>query len=94
MSLVVNNILVRSYATNVYLAGRNTLGNIGATRPEYVQPVMLHAAKNYFIEDIDNALTRGWITTQEHADTLALKTPEDPQYRPVGVFLNKQDVTP
>jgi hypothetical protein len=79
--MAVNTLLVRSYATNVYLVGKNTLDNIQATRPEYVQPVMQYCADNYYIDDVDNALSNGWITSQQHADTLALKGPEDPQYR-------------
>lgn len=79
---MVNTLLVRSYATNVYLTGQNSLSNIEATRPEYVQPVMQYAATNFYIDDIDSALTKGWITAQEHADTLALKIATDKQYRP------------
>jgi len=80
--MAVNTLLVRSYASNVYLTGTNSLANIAATRPEYVQPVMQYAADVYFIDNVDYALAQGWITPQEHADTLALKGPEDPQYRP------------
>lgn len=80
--MTVNTILVKSYATNVYLTGTNSLANIQATRPEYVQPVMQRAADAYFIDDIDRALANGWITPIEHADTLALKGAEDPQNRP------------
>lgn len=84
---VVNMLLVRSYATNVYMTGGNSLSNIGATRPEYVEPVMKRAAEFYYIDDIDRALARGWITPQEHADTLALKTQDDPQYSPPLTFM-------
>lgn len=88
--MAVNNLLVRSYATNVYLTGRNSLSNIASTRSEYVEPVMLYAAQNYYINDIDYALARGFITPQEHADTLALKTPNDPQERPPIVLLSEE----
>lgn len=80
--MAVSTLLVKSYATNVYLTGSNSLANIQATRPDYVQPVMQRAADAYFIDDIDRALTNGWITAEEHADTLALKGAEDPQNRP------------
>lgn len=80
----VNALLVQSYATNVYLTGRNTLSNIGTTRPDYVEPVKLKGAQAYYIDDIDHALTAGYITAEEHAETLALKTPVDPQYRPAA----------
>jgi hypothetical protein len=85
--MAVNNLLVKSYATNVYLTGANSFEKIEATRPEYVEPtggpVMNYAARSYFINDIDRALANGWISPQHHADTLALKGPEDPQYVPV-----------
>lgn len=80
--MAVNNILVRSYSTNIYWTGKNSFANIGATRPEYVEPVKQYAANNYYIEDIDDSLTKGWITPIEHADTQALKTEDDPQHRP------------
>lgn len=35
-------------------------------------------------------LTKGWITPEEHADTLALKTPDDPQERPPIILMNKE----
>lgn len=80
--MTVNMLLVKSYALNVYLSGRNSFANISATRLEYVDPVKQFAADTYYIEDIDDALKNGWITPSEHADTLALKTTEDPQNRP------------
>jgi len=88
--MAVNPLLVRSYATNVYLAGTNSFANIAATRPDYVQPVKQYAADKYYIDDIDNALTKGWITPEEHADTLALKGPEDPQYRPITLAAEQE----
>lgn len=84
--MAVNHLLVRSYATNVYLTGRNSLSNINATRPEYVEPVKQYAADTFYIDDIDLALEKGYITAQEHADTLALKEADDPQYRPLNIM--------
>lgn len=83
-------LLVRSYATNVYMTGGNSLSNIEATRPEYVEPVMKRAAEFYYIDDIDRALAKGWITPQEHSDTLALKGPNDPQYSPPITLLSAE----
>lgn len=80
--MTVNILLVKSYATNVYRTGRNSLANIEILRPEYIEPVMLYAAQTYYIEEINDALTKGWITPTEHADTLALKGADDPQNRP------------
>lgn len=85
--MAVNTILVKSYATNVYLIGTNSFANIEATRPDYVEPVKQRAADAFFIDDIDRALANGWIDPQEHADTLALKGMEDPQYRPPIEFM-------
>jgi len=91
--MAINSILVKSYATNVYLTGRNSLSNIALTRPEYVAPVMQYAADTYYIDDINYALTQGWITPTEHADTLALKGPEDPQYRPALLVVQEEVVS-
>lgn len=44
-------------------------------KPEYVQPVKQYAAATYSYDQIDNALAKGWITAQEHADTTALMPP-------------------
>lgn len=79
---MTNTLLVNSYATTVYMTGKNSLSNIALTRPEYVEPVKQRAADYYYIDDIDRALMKGWITPSEYADTLALKGPEDPQYSP------------
>lgn len=91
MEGTVNILLVKSYATNVYRVGVNTLVNIEATRPQYVAPVMQYSASTYYIEDIDDALSRAWITPTEHADTLALKVEGDPQTRP-PYALSKEEV--
>ena len=90
--MAVNTLLVRSYATNVYLTGRNSLANIGASRPEYVEPVKQYAADTYYIDVIDKALTEGWITPQEDADTLALKDADDPQYRPPIILKSEETI--
>lgn len=89
----VNVLLVKSYATNVYRTGRNSLTNIAILRPEYIAPVMQYAADTYYIEEIDDALTKGWITPEEHADTQALKGVEDPQHRPPITFMTGGEVT-
>lgn len=80
--MAINTLLVKSYASNIYYTGTNSFANITATRPEYVEPVKQRAADAYYIDDIDRALTHGWITAEEHAETLALKGAEDPQNRP------------
>lgn len=89
---MANSLLVKSYATNVYLLGKNSLSNIATTRPDYVEPVKQYAADNYYIDEIDTALTKGYITPSEHADTLALKGPEDPQYSPPITLVAEQPI--
>jgi len=69
------------------MTGGTTFAYIEATRPEYVEPVKKRAAEQYYIDYIDRALINGWITSEEHADTLALKGPEDPQYSPPITFM-------
>ncbi|MBU3098757.1 MULTISPECIES: hypothetical protein [Clostridium] len=86
----VNTLLVKSYSQNVYTTGMNSLNNIEVVRPQYVAPVMLYAAKTFYIDLIDAALTKAWITPVEHADTMALKTPEDPQNQPPIEFLTTE----
>lgn len=88
--MAVHQLLVNSYATSVYLTGTNSLTNIAILRPEYVEPVKKRGADNYYIDDIDRALLRGYITQEEHADTLALKTPSSPQYRPESLMSEEQ----
>ena len=78
---MTNTLLVKSYATNVYLTGKNSLESIEAQRPDYLDPVMQFAADNYFIDDIEAAHVRGWITSEECEATLALKESGNVQYR-------------
>ena len=93
MAGTVNPLLVKSYAQNVYRTGMNTLANIEIVRPQYVAPVMQYSAATYYIEEIDDALTKAWITPTEQADTLALKTADDLQNRPPIDFLSIGGVT-
>lgn len=66
-----------SFARDIILYGNRTFNDIPAA---YVPYVKQYAADTFLIDQIDNALTQGWITQQEHDDILALKGPEDPQY--------------
>ena len=90
--MAVNALLVKSYALNIYLSGKNSFANITVTRPEYVEPVKVYAAKTYWIDDIDNALNKAYITAEEHAYTLSLKTIEDPQYRPYTMMAVNEEL--
>lgn len=91
--MAVNVLLVRAYALNVYRTGANSLSNIALTRPDYIIPVMQRAADFYEIDYIDQALTNSWITAQEHADTLALKGPEDQQHLPELLRVAETELT-
>lgn len=62
--------LTALYAKAIYIDGTKTFPQI---REEYVPHVKQYAADNYTIEQIGNALAQGWITQQEHDDTIALK---------------------
>lgn len=79
--MAISTLLVRSYCANIYLGGSTKLADIEIARPTYVVPVMQRAADYLTIDDVDYALDHGFITIQEHADTLDLKGPEDPQYK-------------
>lgn len=79
-----------TYARNIYLSGTTQFSTIPT---EYVDPVKQYAADTYYIDDITNAADKGWITTAERDETLALKDENDPQYRPIGVFSLEQGET-
>lgn len=57
-----------TYARSIYIFGTERLSNIPS---EYVEPVKQYVAKTYSREQIDNALTQGWITQEEHDTTIA-----------------------
>jgi hypothetical protein len=78
--MAISPLKTSSYARNIYLRGIETFTNIPA---EYVQPVKQWAADKYYIDDIDYAASKGWITLAERDETVNLKGPEDPQYLPV-----------
>jgi hypothetical protein len=69
--------LVSTYARNIYLIGKERFTARDGCKgipAGYVADVKDFAAKNYFIDDIDHALANGWITAEEHQQTLDLKT--------------------
>jgi hypothetical protein len=69
--MAVNNLLVKAYAINIYRYGNRTFSTIPA---EYHEPVKQYAATNFTLEEIDNALAKGYITQQEYDETLAYIT--------------------
>ncbi|NNU85344.1 hypothetical protein ETC05_16525 [Geobacillus sp. BMUD] len=66
--MAVNNLLVKAYAINIYRYGNRTFSTIPA---EYHEPVKQYAATNFTLDEIDNALAKGYITQQEYDETLA-----------------------
>ncbi|WP_019536746.1 hypothetical protein [Paenibacillus ginsengihumi] len=75
---------VSTYARNIYMTGTERLTareHYGGIPENYRIPVLQFAAKNYYIDWLDHALDKGWITPQEYQETIAMKTAEDPQYR-------------
>lgn len=59
-----------TYARNIYLYGNSRFEDIPQ---EYHQPVKQHAAAHFTNDQIDNALTQGWITQSEYDETMAYK---------------------
>ncbi|WP_309119217.1 hypothetical protein [Paenibacillus sp.] len=82
--MAVNSLLVRSYATNIYLTGTTSIeGIIASGRQEYETPVMQHAADKFSRDDIERTAASGWISPERAEATSALKDSEDPQYRSI-----------
>ena len=84
-----------TYARNIFMLGverftaREGFSGIPA---EYIPYVKQYAATKYYIDDIQNACIQGWISDDEMAETLALKGPDDPQYRPLILAVQEQTV--
>ena len=73
--MAVNTLLVKAYAINIYRYGNRTFSTIPA---EYHEPVKQYAATYFTLEEIDNALAKGYITQQEYDETLAyIKAQQD-----------------
>lgn len=59
--------LVQAYAKAIFIDGTKRFSEI---RPEYVEPVKVHAKATYSLTQIDNALAQGWISQQEYNETI------------------------
>lgn len=70
--MTIYSFRTSTYARNIYLYGTYSFTELQANNPDYVLPVKQYAATNYTREQIDNALTQGWITQQEYDDTIVL----------------------
>lgn len=86
--MAILSFRVSSYALNIYMTGNQRFtarDGFTGIPAEYVTYVKAYAARNYYVDDIDRALENGWITAEEHQETLDLKTDADPQFRPTQV---------
>jgi hypothetical protein len=66
--MAVNNLLTRSYATNIYIYGNRRFATIPA---EYHEPVKQHATYTLTLSQIDNAYANGWVSETEYNETVA-----------------------
>lgn len=66
-------MLTRQYALCVYVYGTRSFSSVVA---DYHEPVKQYTAETYTLEQIDNALVKGYITEIEYADTIAYINPE------------------
>lgn len=60
----------------VYLYGTRTLSSLPVP---YLEPVKQYAVDTFATYQIDDALTKGYISQEEYDETIALKPPVDPQ---------------
>lgn len=73
--MAVLSFRVSTYARNVYLYGNTKLVDVPTYPDDYKAATMDYAASHYTKEQLDNALTKGYITQVEYDDTLSL-TPQ------------------
>lgn len=67
-------LLTKQYAVCVYVYGTRKFETVVA---DYHEPVKKYAATNYTLEQIDNALVKGYITESEHIDTMKYVNQEE-----------------
>lgn len=72
MAETIRQRLARGYAYSIYIDGTRTFATTNAS---YHEEIKQYAGINFTDYHIYNALVKGWITQQEHDETLA--------YRPV-----------
>jgi len=73
--MAVINLLVKQYAVCVYVYGTRKFDTVVA---DYHAPVKKFAADNYTLEQIDNALVKGYVTESEYQETISYTTPTAP----------------
>ncbi|MDT0160254.1 hypothetical protein [Bacillus sp. AG4(2022)] len=72
--MVIIPLLTKQYAVCVYVYGTRKFETVVA---DYHEPVKKYAAANYTLEQIDNALVKGYITESEHIDTMKYVNQEE-----------------
>ena len=73
--MAVNSLLVKQYAVCVFVYGTRKFDTVVA---DYHGPVKQYAAKNYTLEQIDNALVKGYVTETEYQETIEYTQPIAP----------------
>lgn len=72
--MAVIPMLTKQYAVCVYIYGTRKFSTVVA---DYHEPVKQYAAGNYTLEQIDNALVKGYITEIEYVNTIAYINPNE-----------------
>jgi hypothetical protein len=71
---MANAILTKQYAVCVYVYGTRKFETVVG---DYHEPVKKYAAENYTLEQIDNALVKGYITEEEYVNTMKYTKPAE-----------------
>jgi ribulose bisphosphate carboxylase small subunit len=69
--MAILSFRVSTYARNVYLYGNTKLADISTSPDDYRTATIQYAATHFTREQIDNALTQGWITQAEYDETIS-----------------------
>ena len=72
--MTVNKLLTKQYAVCVYVHGTRKFDTVVT---DYHEPVKQYAADNYTLEQIDNAVVKGYITEKEYQETIAKTKPTE-----------------
>jgi hypothetical protein len=70
-SATIINSLKVAYSTAIFRHGTKSFPDI---IPAYIAPVKEYASTTYNKVDLDRALTNGWITEEEYAETAGGKS--------------------
>lgn len=73
--MAVNSLLTKQYAVCVFVYGTRKFETVVS---DYHEPVKKYAADNYTLEQIDNALVKGFVTESEYQETIKYTQPVAP----------------